>query len=76
MNLLWWALFAVLCALTVLWVLLIRADARHYLESQVKVLGEKNIKHIRNPHVRLLFKVYAAILVFLILGFGIYLSSL
>ena len=66
----------VLCALTMLWVLLIRADVRRYLESQVKVLGEKNIKHIRNPHVRFLFNAYATTLVLLILGLGIYLSIL
>lgn len=76
MNILWWIFFAVLCALTALWAILIRTDARRYLESQVKVLGEKNIKHIRNPHARLLFRIYIVILGLLMLGFGLYLSSL
>lgn len=76
MNILWWSLFVVLCALTALWAVLIRADARRYLESQVKVLGEKNIKHIRSPHARFLFKIYVATLVLLMLGFGLYLSTL
>lgn len=69
-----WLIFAILTLLTVLWAVLIRADVRAYIESQVKVLGEENRPHVDTKKAKVFFVIYMLILLVILAVYA--LSSL
>lgn len=63
-----WLIFAILTLLTVIWAVLIRADVRAYIESQVAVLGEENRSRVQTKKAKVFFLFYCVML-FVILCF-------
>ena len=72
MNLAAWITFGVLTLLTLLWFILVRRDARAYIESQVKVLGEEHRAYVDTPKTQIFFGLYGFILVILLGVFFVY----
>lgn len=71
-----WIVFVILSLLTLVWFVLVRKDANAYLESQVKVLGPENRHYLKPLRQKSLFLIYGFVLLFIVIGFGLYLISL
>ena len=67
-----WIVFGVLRVLTFVLVVLMRADARSYIESQVKVIGEEHRSHVDTKRMKMFFALYCLMLLVILFGFFLY----
>lgn len=67
-----WLIFAILTILTVVWAVLIRADVRAYINSQVAVLGEENRSHVETKKAKVFFLFYCIMLLVVLCVYALF----
>lgn len=66
-----WIGFGLLTGLTLVWAVLIRLDARAYIDSQIKVLGEENRRRVDTKQAKVFFTFYLMMLLLILVGFAL-----